>query len=93
MISGMEKEKADKKALLISSHVQRDKARWAFWTAATPLASALPEGYCPPHTHTSPQGGNMKPQRQQRPFEMTWPQSTITQSSAVGGGAFFASAQ
>ena len=35
----------------------------------------------------------MKQQRQQRPFEMTWPQSTITHSSAVGGGAFFASAQ
>ena len=89
----MEKEKADKKALLISSHAQRDKARRAIWAAATPLAFALPEGYCPPHTHTSPQGGNMKPQRQQRPFGMIWPQSTITYSSAVGGGAFLASAQ
>jgi hypothetical protein len=93
MISGMEEEKAEKRALLISSHAQRDKARWAIWAAATPLASALPEGYCLPQTHTSPQGGNMKPQRQQRPFEMPWPQSTITHSSAVGGGAFFASAQ
>lgn len=44
--------------------------------------------YSPLTVNTSPQGGNMRRQRQQWLSRMNRQQSTITHSNAMGGGAF-----